>query len=77
MAEAGIVDIGVNINGVDWSLTAVSGLILGIRLYVKLARRRGLWWDDYLLLASWVSVCGRSLLYDHRIDRSKTKKRSS
>jgi Kef-type K+ transport system membrane component KefB len=58
MAEGASVDIGMNINAVDWSLTAVSGLLLGIRLYVKLARRRGLWWDDHLLLASWVSMYG-------------------
>lgn len=40
----------------NWTLDAVSGLFLGLRIYCKLSRKRRLWWDDYLLIASWVGV---------------------
>jgi hypothetical protein len=48
-------DLSQNINASIWSLTAVSGVILGLRLWAKWLKRRGLWWDDHLLIVSWVS----------------------
>lgn len=47
-------DLGPHLNRVVWLLSSFSGLFLGLRLYCKLWRRRQLWWDDYLLIASWV-----------------------
>ncbi|KAK4099175.1 hypothetical protein N658DRAFT_475911 [Parathielavia hyrcaniae] len=41
---------------VIWPLAALSTLFLALRLYCKLSRRHRLFWDDYFLLASWVSV---------------------
>lgn len=38
-----------------WSLTALAGVFLGLRVFAKLYTRRGLWLDDYVLIASWVS----------------------
>ncbi|KAK6219091.1 hypothetical protein LQW54_002593 [Pestalotiopsis sp. IQ-011] len=46
-------DVGPKIDGVCWSLTAITAIFLGIRLYVKVAQSK-LWWDDYLLLISWL-----------------------
>ena len=49
---------GPKLNGVIWALTALSGLILGLRVYCRLSRRKGLWWDDGFLIAAWVSMAG-------------------
>lgn len=37
-----------------WSLVAASAILLFLRIYCKLWRGRGLWWDDHLLIMSWV-----------------------
>ncbi|VUC25086.1 unnamed protein product [Clonostachys rosea] len=39
-----------------WSLTIASAILLFLRVYCKLWRSRGLWWDDHLLIISWVSL---------------------
>ncbi|KAH6880039.1 hypothetical protein B0T10DRAFT_495700 [Thelonectria olida] len=39
-----------------WSLTAASAILLFLRVYCKLWRGRGLWWDDHLLITSWVAL---------------------
>ncbi|GAB1317012.1 Rhodopsin domain-containing protein [Madurella fahalii] len=36
----------------SWSLTALAGLFLALRLYCKLSTGRRLWWDDWVLIAS-------------------------
>ncbi|KAF2970160.1 hypothetical protein GQX73_g3368 [Xylaria multiplex] len=47
---------GVVLNAVNWTLTALSAAFLSLRVYCKLSRGRGLWWDDYILIASFVSL---------------------
>ncbi len=42
------------LNAVVWVLTGLSGAFLALRIYCKFSRRKGLWWDDYLLIAAWV-----------------------
>lgn len=37
-----------------WSLFAGATVFLGLRVWVKITRRHGLWYDDYILLVSWV-----------------------
>lgn len=49
-------DFGPQINLVIWLLTALSSAFLAMRVYCKFLRHRGLWWDDYLLIGSWVSA---------------------
>ena len=49
-------DHGPLIVGVTWGLTALSGAFLGLRLYAKLSRKQGLWWDDHILIFSWVGI---------------------
>ncbi|KAF7532054.1 hypothetical protein G7054_g8319 [Neopestalotiopsis clavispora] len=46
-------DLGPKIDGVCWSLTAVTAVFLGVRLYVRSTQSK-LWWDDYVLLISWL-----------------------
>lgn len=38
-----------------WSLFVGATAFLALRLGCKLHRRTGLWWDDHILVASWVS----------------------
>ncbi len=45
---------GSEANAVAWSLLVFAGGFLGLRIYCKLIGHRGLWWDDWLLIASWV-----------------------
>ncbi|KAF5003893.1 hypothetical protein FDECE_9598 [Fusarium decemcellulare] len=37
-------------------MTAAAAVLLFLRIYCKLWRGRGLWWDDHLLIASWVAL---------------------
>ncbi|KAK4032729.1 hypothetical protein C8A01DRAFT_20235 [Parachaetomium inaequale] len=54
--EAGHENLGPYLLRVVWPLAALSTLFLGLRAYCKLSRRHRLWWDDYILIASWVSL---------------------
>jgi hypothetical protein len=46
---------GPVIVGVSWFLFAFCSCFLALRLYAKLSRAHGLWWDDWILIFSWVS----------------------
>ena len=48
-------DYGPQINFTIWLFTALSAMFLALRVYCKFLRHRGLWWDDHILIASWVS----------------------
>ncbi len=37
-----------------WLLTALSFVFLAARLLCKIGTRRRLWWDDHVIVASWV-----------------------
>lgn len=49
-------DNGPNLNAVLWVLVSCSGIFLVLRIYCKFLKHRGLWWDDYVLTASWVCI---------------------
>ncbi|KAI1342947.1 hypothetical protein F5Y15DRAFT_428909 [Xylariaceae sp. FL0016] len=49
-------DVGAQVNVCIWSLAILAAGWLVLRIYCKYIRHRGLWWDDYLLIASWVSL---------------------
>jgi len=42
------------LNFTIWTLIVSSGGFLGLRIYCKLYRQRGLWWDDHVLIASYL-----------------------
>lgn len=42
-------------NVIIWVLVAVSGFFFILRAYCKITRQRGLWWDDHVMGAAWVS----------------------
>lgn len=41
---------------VIWVMAFVAAIFLGLRLLCKTVFRAGLWWDDHLLIASFVSL---------------------
>jgi len=47
---------GPEANAVAWSLVTIAGVFLGLRVYCKYHGHRRLWWDDRILIASWVSA---------------------
>ena len=47
-------DYGPQLNFTTWLLIGLSGAFLSLRIYCKFLRHRGLWWDDYILIVSWV-----------------------
>ncbi|KAH8664371.1 hypothetical protein BX600DRAFT_498161 [Xylariales sp. PMI_506] len=46
---------------VIWSLTGFAAIVLSLRVYCKLLRHRGLWWDDHVLLVSYICLLGGSI----------------
>jgi len=47
-------DLGTKINVAIWIMIGFSTTFLALRIYCKFLRHNGLWWDDYVLIASWV-----------------------
>lgn len=47
-------DYGSRLNAILWLMISVAALFLFTRLYLKNCQNRGLWWDDYALLAAWI-----------------------
>jgi hypothetical protein len=39
-----------------WTLTSFAGVFLIFRLWTKVAFKRGLWWDDWVLIGGWVCL---------------------
>jgi len=61
------VDYGPRLNVVIWLMCSLSALFLFTRLYLKNFQNRGLWWDDYALLAAWASQTGQAGLVTYTI----------
>ncbi len=47
-------DRGMETVTVVWVLTAAATVFLALRIYCKAKIARGMWWDDYVLIVSWV-----------------------
>lgn len=58
-------DFGPQLTALEWLLASLSGLFLFTRLYLKTIQKRGLWWDDWILLASWVALTAQASLIAH------------
>lgn len=48
-------DPSPTVNAATWTMCAVATIFLGLRIYCKQIKARGMWWDDYLLIVAWVS----------------------
>lgn len=46
---------GIRLVASIWSMWVVASAFLGARCYCKFRRHMGLWWDDGILIAAWVS----------------------
>ncbi|PSR99121.1 hypothetical protein BD289DRAFT_479703 [Coniella lustricola] len=44
----------VQVNAGNWTLFAGATAFLGLRIWSKVSRSHQIWWDDYLLIASWL-----------------------
>ncbi|KAH8667113.1 hypothetical protein BX600DRAFT_436478 [Xylariales sp. PMI_506] len=51
-----VLDHGPEVLTVIWSLTAVSGIVLGLRIVCKVVKQRRLWWDDIIAILSWLCL---------------------
>ncbi|KAK0647991.1 hypothetical protein B0T16DRAFT_455501 [Cercophora newfieldiana] len=49
-------DYSLPLNVTIWFLSGIATLFLTLRLYAKIWRKRPLWWDDYVLIAGWLSL---------------------
>ncbi|KAJ4333205.1 hypothetical protein N0V95_009486 [Ascochyta clinopodiicola] len=58
----GVPDNGPLIVGITWWLTLLCGGFLALRIYAKMSRRQGLWWDDHILITSWVLLLIEAIL---------------
>ncbi|KAK4247457.1 hypothetical protein C7999DRAFT_14520 [Corynascus novoguineensis] len=56
------VDYGPQLSALTWLLISISGLFLLTRLYLKNCQHRGFWWDDWILLGSWVTLTASACL---------------
>ncbi|KAK4161581.1 hypothetical protein QBC43DRAFT_217276 [Cladorrhinum sp. PSN259] len=45
-----------------WAFFGLSTIFLVLRVYCKIWRSRGLWWDDHILIASWLCFLGDAVM---------------
>ncbi|KAF2126769.1 hypothetical protein P153DRAFT_388091 [Dothidotthia symphoricarpi CBS 119687] len=48
------VDPSIPLNVGLWTLYAGATAFLGLRVWIKITRRHGLWYDDWILIVSWI-----------------------
>ncbi|KAM0335087.1 hypothetical protein ACHAQA_000121 [Verticillium albo-atrum] len=46
-------DYGPIMNISLWTCVALATIFLGLRIFAKFWKHRGLWWDDYFLIGAW------------------------
>ncbi|KAI0966212.1 hypothetical protein F4678DRAFT_303889 [Xylaria arbuscula] len=49
-------NLGAAVGACIWALAALAAGWLALRLYLKLRKHRGLWWDDHFLTISWICI---------------------
>ncbi|SPO05355.1 uncharacterized protein DNG_08042 [Cephalotrichum gorgonifer] len=55
-------DRGAAILAAHWGLTALATVFLALRLYCKRITKKSLWWDDWILIASWLVILGTDIV---------------
>ncbi|KAI1472125.1 uncharacterized protein F4812DRAFT_205690 [Daldinia caldariorum] len=50
------------VDAVIWVLVSLSTVFLGLRVFYKLKTSRGLWWDDWVLIVSWLVLIASGVL---------------
>lgn len=56
MLQAEDKSIEPKLDVLDWAMTMLAGVVVGLRIYHKYRTRSRLWWDDYIAIVSWVST---------------------
>ncbi|KAL6708607.1 hypothetical protein ACN47E_002588 [Coniothyrium glycines] len=59
-SKHGYIDPQVQLNTGLWTLFAGATVFLALRMWIKVTRRHGLWWDDHILLISWVILAANN-----------------
>ncbi|KAM0270241.1 hypothetical protein ACHAQH_009511 [Verticillium albo-atrum] len=49
-------DYGPVMNASLWTCVALATIFLGLRIFAKFWKHRGLWWDDYFLIGAWAML---------------------
>ncbi|KAK3377230.1 hypothetical protein B0T24DRAFT_237074 [Lasiosphaeria ovina] len=55
-------DLGPQTIAAVWTLVVLSTVFLAVRVYCKVWRLKGLWWDDWVLILSWVCEIGNAAI---------------
>ncbi|KAI1486420.1 hypothetical protein F5X96DRAFT_234564 [Biscogniauxia mediterranea] len=55
-------DIVRRTNASIWVLITLATIFLGLRVFCKFRRRKGLWWDDWVLFPSWLVLLAAGIL---------------
>ncbi|KAM7191313.1 hypothetical protein V8F20_009368, partial [Naviculisporaceae sp. PSN 640] len=55
-------DRGLAILLSHWLLTAAATVFLALRVYCKRSSRKRLWWDDWILIAAWLTIIATDIL---------------
>ncbi|KAI5925152.1 hypothetical protein F4810DRAFT_700311 [Camillea tinctor] len=55
-------DIIRRTNSSIWVLIALATIFLGLRVFCKIRRHKGLWWDDWVLFPSWLLLLASGIL---------------
>ncbi|CAJ2511703.1 Uu.00g073280.m01.CDS01 [Anthostomella pinea] len=58
---------GPLLNGSVWTLVVMSLVFLALRLWCKYLSHRGLWWDDHILIISWVVMLVSSSMISNSV----------
>lgn len=61
MLQAEDKSIEPKLDVLDWAMTVLAGVVVGLRLHHKYQTRCRLWWDDYIAIVSWVSTLTASM----------------
>ncbi|KAI0008735.1 hypothetical protein F4779DRAFT_618261 [Xylariaceae sp. FL0662B] len=54
--------VGHRTNAIIWVLIALATAFLGLRVFCKFKKRKGLWYDDWLLIVSWITLLAAGIL---------------
>ncbi|CAO2651838.1 Nn.00g001210.m01.CDS01 [Neocucurbitaria sp. VM-36] len=58
----GYVDPSLQLNAGLWTLFAGASVFLALRVWIKTTRGHGLWWDDHILLVSWMILLANNTM---------------
>ncbi|KAK8020183.1 hypothetical protein PG990_005321 [Apiospora arundinis] len=51
----------------SWALTGLSSAFLVLRCYCRFSHNKFLWWDDYILILSWMLLLGSAILVTYNV----------